>query len=258
MKKNNQEVAIEIKNLTKYYHLRFERPSLVKNIVSRKRKEEFCALHNLNLEIKKGDKIGIIGPNGSGKTTLLKMIAGIASPTKGTVKTKGRLVSLIDVSAGFYPELTGRENVILNGMLVGMTRDEVMSKYDNIVAFADIGSFIDSPIYSYSEGMKLRLGFSVAVATDPDILVLDEGIAAGDENFQRKSQKMIQEMYDNKRTILTATHWINYLRVGRCNRVLWLEKGKLVADGGVGLLDKFEEKYRKEYELVSALVPIRF
>lgn len=224
------DLAVKLTNLTKIYQLHHEKPTLAENLFIRRKKELFTALSGVNLEIKKGEKIGIIGPNGSGKTTLLKLISGIATPSSGSVKTWGKVVSLIDLSAGFHPELTGQENIYLNALLVGMGRKEVRSKYEEIISFADIGSFIDAPLYTYSSGMQLRLGFSIAVAADPDILILDEGTSVGDENFKKKSSKKIDEFFKQKKTILSVSHWLDYLKK-HCNRVVRLDNGALIDDG---------------------------
>jgi ABC-type polysaccharide/polyol phosphate transport system ATPase subunit len=226
----SKQTAIKLVGLSKVYRLHHEKPTLVENIFKRSKKESFVALEDINLEIMKGEKVGIIGPNGSGKTTLLKLISGISTPTSGTVKTFGKLVSLIDLGAGFHPELTGRENVFLNAMLVGMDREEIKKKYKEIVDFADIGNFIDAPLYTYSSGMQLRLGFSIAVASDPDILILDEGIAVGDENFQKKSTKKIEDFFKQRKTIISVSHWLEYLEK-HCSRVMRMEKGAIVDDG---------------------------
>lgn len=239
MTKTTGNLAIKLTNLSKMYQLHHEKPTLVENLFKINKKETFIALDDINLEIYKGEKIGIIGSNGSGKTTLLKVISKITTPTKGNIKTWGKVVSLIDLSAGFHPELTGRENVFLNALLLGMGKEKVVGKYKDIVEFADIGSFIDSPLYTYSSGMKLKLGFSVAVATDPDILILDEGIAAGDENFQIKSDKKMKELFKEKVTFIVVTHWLDYVRE-HCQRVIWVDKGRIVADGGLDLVDKYE------------------
>jgi ABC-2 type transport system ATP-binding protein/lipopolysaccharide transport system ATP-binding protein len=220
------ELAIKLSNITKIYQLHHEKPTLVENIFKKNKKEVFTALSGVNLEIKKGEKVGIIGPNGSGKTTLLKLISGITTPTKGLVKTWGKVVSLIDLSAGFHPDLTGQENIFLNALLVGMDKEEVKSKFKEIVEFADIGGFIDAPLYTYSSGMKLRLGFSISIAANPDILILDEGIAVGDEDFQKKSSEKIEEFFKQKKTILLVSHWMEYLQ-NHCQKVLLVENGKL-------------------------------
>lgn len=228
--KTMNDLAIKLTNLTKTYQLHHEKPTLVENIFGRSKRELFTALNGVNLEIKKGEKVGIIGPNGSGKTTLLKLISGITTPTKGSVKIWGKVVSLIDLSAGFHPELTGQENIFLNALLVGMGKEEVKSKYDEIVRFADIGGFIDAPLFTYSSGMRLRLGFSIAVAADPDILILDEGIAVGDEDFQKKSSAKIEEFFRQKKTVIVVSHWLDYLKK-HCRRIIVMDNGKITNDG---------------------------
>lgn len=221
------DLAIKLTNITKTYQLHHEKPTLVENIFGRSKRELFTALSGINLEIKKGEKVGIIGPNGSGKTTLLKLISGITTPTKGFVKTWGKVVSLIDLSAGFHPELTGQENIFLNALLVGMGGEEVRSKYKEIVSFADIGGFIDAPLYTYSSGMKLRLGFSISIAADPDILILDEETAVGDEDFQHKSSQKINQFFKQKKTIILVSHWMDYIQE-HCQKVVLMKNGELV------------------------------
>jgi len=178
------------------------------------------------MEINKGEKVGIIGPNGSGKTTLLKIIAGITSQTSGKIITDGKIVSLIDLEAGFHPDLIGEQNIYLNGMVLGMSKLEIKDKISQIIDFADIGQFIDVPMFTYSEGMKLRLGFSVAVHADPDILILDESMNAWDIDFQKKAQKKIEEFFKMGKTILIVTHWLDFVRKN-CNKVITLEKGRI-------------------------------
>ena len=209
MKTNS--IAIQLTNVTKTYTLHHEKPTFVENMIRRSRSEQFTALDNVSLTIKQGEKVGIIGPNGAGKTTLLKIIAGITTPDSGQVITNGKVVSLIDLSAGFHPDLTGEENIFLNGMVIGMSRHEINAKFKQIVEFADIGGFIDAPMFTYSEGMKLRLGFSVAVHAEPDILLLDEGMAVGDEEFRRKSMMTTNLLFQKNKTIVISSHWLEYL-----------------------------------------------
>lgn len=243
MKKNN--LAIKLTNLSKTYQLHHEKPTLAENIFRRNKKETFTALKEINLEIKKGEKIGIIGSNGSGKTTLLKIISGISTQTKGSVKTFGKLVSLIDLSAGFHPELTGQENIFLSGLIIGMSKNEIREKFQDIINFADIGSFIDAPLYTYSTGMQLRLGFSIAVHSDPDILILDEGMMTGDENFQKKSGEKIEEFFRAKKTILVATHSMDFLE-DHCQKIIWLNKGKINKTGGLEIIDEYKKMSKSE------------
>jgi ABC-type polysaccharide/polyol phosphate transport system ATPase subunit len=232
--------AIKLVEVTKTYHLYHEKPTFVEKIFNRNAVENFIALNNINLEIKIGERVGIIGSNGSGKTTLLKVISGITTPNKGLVKISGKLVSLIDLSAGFHPELTGIENVFQNAMLLGMSRQETKKKMDQIIDLAGIDGFIDSPLYTYSEGMKLRLGFSVAVFTNPDILILDECVAAGDKDFNVKIWKKLDDMFYEGRTVILVAHWLEYLRK-HCNRILWMEAANIKMDGGLEVVSKYEK-----------------
>jgi len=218
-------IAIRLKNVSKKYIIHHQKPTLVEKIINGK-DEEFWALKNVNMEINKGEKVGIIGPNGSGKTTLLKIIAGITSQTSGKIITDGKIVSLIDLEAGFHPDLIGEQNIYLNGMVLGMSKLEIKDKISQIIDFADIGQFIDVPMFTYSEGMKLRLGFSVAVHADPDILILDESMNAWDIDFQKKAQKKIEEFFKMGKTILIVTHWLDFVRKN-CNKVITLEKGRI-------------------------------
>lgn len=230
--------VITLKNITKRYTLHHEKPTFSEQILRKQTNEKFLALSNISLTLFKGEIVGLIGSNGSGKTTLLKIITGITTPTLGTVRTKGRIVSLIDLEAGFHPELTGEENIFLNGLVIGMSKNEIKEKIKSIIEFADIGTFIDAPLFTYSQGMKLRLGFSVAVHADPDILILDEGIAVGDENFRKKSSEKIDEFFKQKKTIVIASHWIDYLEE-HCTKIIWLEKGRCKKIGGISILKKY-------------------
>lgn len=235
MKKN---IAINLKNVTKSYVLHHERPTFIEDVIMRKKKENFLAIDNLSLIINKGEKIGIVGANGSGKTTLLKLISRITVPTKGKVTTRGKLVSLIDLDAGFHPDLTGEENILLNGLILGLTKAEIMENYNNIIDFADIGKFIDSPLYTYSSGMRLRLGFAVAIHANPEILVLDENISVGDENFKKKINLKMDEMINNKKTIVLVSHHKWYLEEF-CERFIVMDHGKIVNNGGKEVLDNY-------------------
>ena len=214
-RKHTNDVVISLSDISKKYIITHEKPTLVEDvsrILRFQKKEEYWALQNVNLKIYKGEKVGFYGPNGVGKTTLLKIIAGISSPTLGRVSTKGRIISLIDLEAGFHPDLTGQENIFLNGLIIGMSKDEIERKFKKIVSFAGIGDFITAPLYTYSSGMKLRLGFSVAIHGQPDILLLDEIMGMGDEDFQKKSQVKIKEIIGSEATILMVSHQIDYLQ----------------------------------------------
>lgn len=230
-------IAVRLTHVTKEYTIHHEKPTLVEKMVNG-REEKFFALNDISLTIKKGERIGIIGPNGSGKTTLLKVIAGIATPTGGTVETHGKIVSLIDLEAGFHPDLTGEQNIYLNGMLLGMKNREITDKLDGIIKFADIKQFIDTPLFTYSSGMKLRLGFAIAVHADPDILILDEALSVGDADFQKKSRVKIQEFFHKGKTILVASHMLEYIQTN-CHRVFIMKKGTVVGDGNQKLIDGY-------------------
>jgi len=236
---NNQQLAIKLTNVSKRYTIHHEKPTLVEHLVNG-RNESFNSLENINFEVRKGEKVGIIGANGSGKTTMLKIIAGITSPTYGKVETKGKVVSLIDLEAGFHPDLTGEQNIYINGMLLGLSKKEITKRIKRIIEFADIGRFIDTPMYMYSEGMKLRLGFSVAVHADPDILLLDENIMVGDLDFQRKSVKKLKEFFKKQKTVITASHWLEFVKQN-CQRIVLLKKGSIAADGAANIVDHYEQ-----------------
>lgn len=202
--------------------------------------ESFWALNDINLTIMKGETVGIIGPNGSGKSTLLKLIAGVSQPTKGSLKVHGRIAPLIELGAGFHPELTGRENVFLNGVILGMTRKEIEAKFNTIVDFAELWDFIDEPVKHYSSGMYLRLAFAVAIHTDPEILLVDEILAVGDESFQKKCFEKIDELQKSGVTIIMVTHAIGSVEK-YCNKAVFLNQSQLIMTGEV---EEVLEKYR--------------
>ena len=195
--------------------------------------EEFWALQNLNLEVRKGDRLGIIGRNGAGKTTLLKLLSRITSPTTGQIKIRGRVASLLEVGTGFHPELTGRENIYLNGAILGMTRQEIRRKFDEIVDFAGVENFLDTPVKRYSSGMHVRLGFSVAAHLEPEILVVDEVLAVGDASFQKKCIGKMNSVAKEGRTILFVSHQMQAI-TNLCNRAILLDKGKISHHGNTG------------------------
>lgn len=199
-------LAVKLTNVGKKYVVSHQKPTLVENILGRKVSEEFWALKDINLKIKGRERIGIIGPNGAGKSTLLKIIAGITTPSSGEIKTYGKVVSIMNLEAGFHSELTGEENIYMNGMLIGMNKSEIDKKYLDILKFADIGKFIDAPFYTYSDGMKFRLAFSLAIASSCDILIMDEIFVSGDHDFQKKTFSAIREIQKSKNvtTIITS------------------------------------------------------
>ena len=188
--------------------------------------EEFWALKDINFEIKQGDRVGIIGHNGAGKTTLLKLLSRITQPSTGSIKIKGRIASLLEVGTGFHPELSGRENIYLNGAILGMKRVEIKKKFDEIVAFAEVEKFLDTPVKRYSSGMYVRLAFAVAAHLEPEILLVDEVLAVGDAEFQKKSIGKMEDVSKEGRTIIFVSHNMGVIKK-LCNRGVVLQKGKL-------------------------------
>lgn len=192
--------------------------------------ETFWALKDVSFNIPKGKMIGIIGSNGSGKSTLLRLLAGIMSPTSGSIKARGRVAALIELGAGFHPELSGRENVFINGIILGLSKKEIGDRFDEIVRFAGLENFIDSPVKNYSSGMYMRLGFAIAINVDPDILLIDEILAVGDEEFQHKCLHKINEFKRKGKTLVFVSHDLNSVE-RFCDEVFWLEDGSLKASG---------------------------
>jgi ABC-type polysaccharide/polyol phosphate transport system ATPase subunit len=207
-----------------------------------KASEGFVAVDHVDLDVAPGEAVALIGPNGSGKSTLLKLISGILKPTLGTVDVDGRVTALIELGAGFHPEITGRENVLINGMLLGLTRPEVEAKLDEIVRFADIGEFIDQPVKTYSSGMFVRLGFAVSVAADPDILLIDEVLAVGDAAFTRRSLDQIARMRREGVTLIIVSHDLD-LVAHLADRAVYLRHGRVIAKG---LADTTAARYRSD------------
>jgi len=227
------EFAIRVQGLSKCYHV-YDRPQdRLKQSLWRGRKQfyrEFWALRDISFEIKKGETVGIIGCNGSGKSTLLQMIAGTLTPTVGTVEVNGRVAALLELGSGFNPDFTGRENVYMNGAILGLGESEITARFDEIAAFADIGDFIEQPVKTYSSGMMLRLAFAVSVCVDPDILIVDEALSVGDEIFQRKCFARIQALQQVGASILFVSHSAQSV-VELCRSALLLDRGELLLFG---------------------------
>lgn len=203
------------------------------------RSGEFWAVEDVSFDLKRGDALGIIGPNGSGKTTMLKMLNGIFMPDRGRISMGGKTSALIQVGAGFHPMLTGRENIYVNGSVLGMGKKEIDRKFDSIVEFADIGDFLDTPVKHYSSGMFVRLGFSVAIHCEPEILLIDEILAVGDVNFRKKCAKRMKELLDGDVSIVFVTHDLGVLR-HICSRAICLRDGKVVHSGDIdGAIDQY-------------------
>ena len=240
--------AIEVEGLTKTFRLYHDKPTSLKERVLRVRRaryEHFTALDDINLDIEAGTTVGLLGHNGSGKSTLLKCIAGIIQPTAGIVRTTGRMAALLELGAGFHPELSGRENVYLNGSILGLRRAEVDRVFDDIVGFAELEAFIDTPVKHYSSGMYVRLGFAVAVNVNPEILLVDEVLSVGDEAFQRKCIDRVKTFQAEGRTIVVVTHAADLVRQ-MCDKAAALEHGVMVAEGDPNLvIREFRERLLK-------------
>lgn len=224
---------IRIENVSKRFSLRHTRAlkELVFAALQRKKlADTFLALDSVDLTVRAGETVGLIGFNGSGKSTLLKTISGVLFPDKGRVLLRGRVAGLIEVGAGFHPDLTGRENVFLNGAILGMSREQIEERFDGIVAFSEIERFIDTDVKYYSSGMFLRLAFAVAVHTDPDIFLVDEILSVGDEPFQRKCLARIRELQAAGRTMVVVSHELDMLEE-LCTRIVVLQQGRVIFDG---------------------------
>ncbi len=204
--------------------------------------QEFWALKDVNFDIQRGDRVGIMGMNGAGKSTLLKVIAGVLKPTEGSVRCFGKIAPLLELGAGFDRQYTGAENIYLYGAVLGYSRDFIQKKYDDIVKFSELGRFIDVPVKNYSSGMKARLGFSIATVVEPDILILDEVLSVGDKRFRKKCEARIRSMFDKGVTVLFVSHSTDQV-LRMCNKGILLEQGKLVAQGDVEeIVDLYDEK----------------
>lgn len=226
---------IRLENVTQRFRVIQERPDTVRELFSKIFQKntsyhDFEALKNISLEVPAGQTLGIIGRNGSGKSTLLKLIAGVYRPSKGKVTISGSIAPLIELGAGFHHELTGRENILLNGLLMGYSKREMLERQQSIIEFADIGDFIDAPVKQYSSGMYMRLAFAVATEVDPQILLVDEILAVGDAGFQEKCFERLRRFRASGKTILLVTHTMSDVQE-HCERVLLLEHGSLIADG---------------------------
>lgn len=209
----------------------------------KKKKEEFWALRDVSFEMAPGDVLGLIGPNGAGKSTLLKIVAGVMKPTKGKLYVGGNVCPMIELGAGFDPELTCSENVFLNGAIMGYRRDFLQSKYDEIVEFSELKDFMEVPVRNLSSGMVARLAFSIATVVDPEILIVDEILAVGDLAFQTKSKEKMLSMIGGGTTVLYVSHSINTIKE-LCNKVAWLDHGRLVKFGGIELCDEYAESVK--------------
>ncbi|MGK0722261.1 ATP-binding cassette domain-containing protein [Leucobacter sp. W1478] len=229
------DVAVSVRGLGKKFRLYHERNQSIKSALMRRKisdYEDFWALRDVSFDVPTGSNFALIGSNGSGKSTLLKCLAKILWPDEGTITSHGRVASLLEVGSGFHPELSGRENIYLNGSILGMGRKEVARKFDQIVDFSEIGRFIDQPVKSYSSGMYVRLGFSVAIHVQPDVLVVDEILSVGDASFQEKSRAKFDELHAEGKTVILVSHSLSTV-LEMCDQAAWIEKGTLRSVGPV-------------------------
>lgn len=225
--------AVSVDGVSKRFRLYHEKNQYLKSTVLRGKRakyDEFWALKDISFEIPSGSSFGIIGSNGSGKSTLLKCLAGILTPDNGNITVRGRIAALLELGAGFHPEMSGRENIFLNGAILGMTQRELLRQMDSIIEFAGLEEFIDTPVKNYSSGMTVRLGFAIAINVDPEILIIDEVLAVGDSAFQQKCHEKIEEFKHDGRTIILVSHGLGDV-AQLCQTVAWIEKGNLKAIG---------------------------
>lgn len=230
--------ALVVQDVSILFNLSKENVDNLKELLIKKLKgekirfNEFWALKNINFELDKGDRLGILGLNGAGKSTLLKIIAGVYKPTTGKVTRHGHIAPMIELGAGFDPNYTGRENIFLYGSVLGFSREFLESKYEDILEFSELGDFIDVPIKNYSSGMRARLGFSIATVVEPEILILDEVLSVGDAKFRKKCEKKMQGMFDHGVTVLFVSHSLEQVK-RLCNKAILLEHGELIAQGDI-------------------------
>lgn len=242
-----KEISVKVDHVSMKFNLSAEKVDdlkdfVIKKITGKLSYQEYWALNDVNFKLEKGDRLGILGLNGAGKSTLLKVISGVMKPTKGSVTTKGKIVPLLELGAGFDSQYTGRENIYLYGAMLGYTKEFIEEKYDEIVEFSELGDFIDVPVKNYSSGMKARLGFSIATVVEPDILILDEVLSVGDSKFRRKSLRKVESMFENSDvTVLFVSHSIEQVR-RICNKAILLEYGTVKEFGNIGPVSKIYEE----------------
>lgn len=241
------QIGISVQDLGKRYWLRQAAPATLQHTITAMvrgvRSTPFWALRDVSFEVGSGESVGIIGSNGAGKSTLLRLICGLGRPTTGQVDVRGRVAALLELGAGFSPYLTGRENLYVSAIISGLRRREVRALFDTIVDFAELGDFIDQPLRTYSSGMQMRLGFAVAIHVDPAVMIIDEGLAVGDDHFQKKCLDRIESFRRSGKTLLMVSHSMKVVR-SFCSRALWMRRGRLAGDGPI-------EEIIPEYEAIS-------
>lgn len=229
----NKEYSIIVDNVYKTFNVYMDKANTIKEklmFFKRNRKEKREVLKGINLTVKKGEAVALIGVNGSGKSTLLKLMTKIIYPNKGKIETHGKLTSLLELGAGFHPDFSGRENIYFNASIFGLTKKEIDERLNNIIEFSELGSYIDNPVRTYSSGMYMRLAFSVAINVDADILLIDEILSVGDQHFQEKCFKKMQELKQEGKTMVFVTHSMESVKQ-LCDRAVWLYEGKIRRDG---------------------------
>ena len=229
----DKNTAIEVKDLYKNFTIYYDKANTIKEKIIRLgkgKKEKREILKGINLKIKKGEVVGLIGVNGSGKSTLLKLMTKIIYPTKGSIETQGKLTSLLELGAGFHPDFSGRENIYFNASIFGLTKKEIDKRLEQIIEFSELGTFIDNPVRTYSSGMYMRLAFSVAINVDAEILLIDEILSVGDQHFQEKCFQKLEELKAEGKTIVFVTHGMGAVK-RFCTRAIWLHQGKIKMDG---------------------------
>ena len=244
---SDNDLAIDVQDVYKSFNIYYDRTNTIKERLlfwknSKKEKREI--LKGINLKIRKGEVVGLIGVNGSGKSTLLKLMTKIIYPTKGKIETRGKLTSLLELGAGFHPDFSGRENIYFNASIFGLTKKEIDSRVEQIIEFSELKDFIYNPVRTYSSGMYMRLAFSVAINVDAEILLIDEILSVGDEHFQEKCFKKLEELKEQGKTIVFVTHGMGSVK-RFCTRVVWLHQGKIKMDGDVNeVTDAYVEETR--------------
>ena len=246
MKENEDDIAIKVDHVYKSFNIYYDRANTLKErmlfFARNKRREKREVLKDINLDIKKGETVALIGVNGSGKSTLLKLMTQIIFPNKGTIETRGKLTSLLELGAGFHPDFSGRENIYFNSSIFGLTRKEIDERLDQIIEFSELQDFIDNPVRTYSSGMYMRLAFSVAINVDADILLIDEILSVGDQHFQEKCFNKMRELKKEGKTMVFVTHSMDSVK-NLCDRAVWLSDGVVRLDGNT---DEVVDAYLKE------------
>lgn len=243
-----EDIMINVINVSMRFNLGIEKGFSIKQGFvdmfnkekKHKKKEEFWALRDVNFQVKKGEVIGFIGSNGAGKSTLLKIVAGVMKPTKGRVDSYGNICPMIELGAGFDPQLTARENIYLNGAVMGYTKELIDSKFNEIVEFSELKDFLDVPVQNFSSGMGARLAFSIATIVEPEILIVDEILSVGDIAFQAKSERKMLSMINGGTTVLFVSHSIEQIKK-MCDKVVWLDHGKMIKMGGKEICDEYKK-----------------